>query len=121
MLARVQGVKEITSSSSNGRGDITIGLDRHADIEATRFEVSTIIRQAWSQLPEEVSYPQITTRQADNRASRPFLSYTLNAPASPYEIQSYAEENIKLKTRPAARSLQSGAVGRTPDGVERKV
>lgn len=95
MLARVQGVKEIKSNSSNGRGEITIGLDRHADIEAARFEVSTIIRQAWSQLPEEVSYPQIQTRQADNRASRPFISYTLNAPASPYEIQNYAEENIK--------------------------
>lgn len=95
MLARVQGVKEITSTSSNGSGYITIGLDRHADIEATRFEVSTIIRQAWSQLPEGVNYPQISTRQADNKASRPFISYTLNAPASPYEIQNYAEENIK--------------------------
>lgn len=95
MLARVQGVKEINSTSRNNSGYITLGLDKHADIDMTRFEVSTIVRQAWSQLPDGLTYPQIATRQADNRASRPFLSYTLNAPATPFEIQNYAEENIK--------------------------
>ncbi|MCI9608438.1 MAG: efflux RND transporter permease subunit [Muribaculaceae bacterium] len=95
MLARVQGVKEINSTSNNNSGYITLGLDKHADIEMTRFEVSTIVRQAWSQLPDGVTYPQITTRQADNKASRPFLSFTLNAPATPFEIQNFAEENIK--------------------------
>lgn len=95
MLARIRGVKEIESVSSNGSGRITLGLDKHADIEVTRFEVSTVVRQAWSQLPEGVSYPQIAARQADSRASRPFLAYTLNAPATPFEIQSYAEEYIK--------------------------
>ena len=95
MLARIRGVKEIQSTSSNGYGNITLGLDKHADIDVTRFEVSTVVRQAWTQLPDGVSYPSIAARQADSRASRPFMSYTLNAPASPYEIQSYAEEYIK--------------------------
>lgn len=95
MLARVQGVKEISSNSRNGNGSITLGLDKHADIETSRFEVSTIVRQAWSQLPEGVSYPLITTRQADKRDSKTFITYTLNAPASPFEIQKYAEDNIK--------------------------
>lgn len=96
MLARVQGVKEITSVSNNGSGYISLGLDKHADIEQTRFEVSTVVRQAWSQLPEGVSYPQITARSADrSNNNRAFLSYTLNAPASPYEIQKFAEEYLK--------------------------
>lgn len=95
MLARIRGVKEIQSTSSNGYGNITLGLDKHADIDVTRFEVSTVVRQAWTQFPDGVSYPTIAARQADSRASRPFMSYTLNAPASPYEIQSYAEEYIK--------------------------
>lgn len=95
MLARVQGVKEITSSSSDGSGTITLGLDKHADVEMARFEVSTIVRQAWSQLPEGVTYPHITTRQSDSNGSRPFLSYTLNAPATPFEIQRFAEETMK--------------------------
>lgn len=95
MLARVQGVQEISSVSSDNYGSITLGLDKHADIDMTRFEVSTIVRQTWSQLPEGVTYPLITTRQSDSRASRPFITYTLNAPSSPFEIQNYAEENIK--------------------------
>ena len=42
-----------------------------------------------------MSYPQISTRRSDDKASRPFITYTLNAPANPILIQQYAEENIK--------------------------
>lgn len=95
MLARVKGIKKVNSTSDNGSGHITLELDKHADIDAARFEVSTIIRQTWPQLPEGVSYPQISTRRSDDKAARPFITYTLNAPANPILIQQYAEENIK--------------------------
>ena len=36
-----------------------------------------------------------STRRSDDKASRPFITYTLNAPANPILIQQYAEENIK--------------------------
>lgn len=95
MLTRVKGVKGVSSTSDNGSGSITLELDKHADIDATRFEVSTIVRQTWPQLPEGVSYPQIRTRRSDSNADRPFMTYTLNAPATPILIQRYAEEHIK--------------------------
>jgi multidrug efflux pump subunit AcrB len=95
MLSRVNGIKNITSTSDNGSGSISIELDRHADIDATRFEVSTLIRQLWSQLPDGVSYPLISTQRSDDDASRPFMTYTLNAPATPIVIQKYGEERIK--------------------------
>lgn len=95
MLARVKGIKSVKSTSDNGSGYITLELDKHADIDAARFEVSTIIRQTWSQLPDGVSYPQISTRRSDDKAAKPFITYTLNAPANPILIQRYAEENIK--------------------------
>ena len=95
MLTRVKGVKNVNSTSDNGSGSITLELDKHADMDATRFEVSTIIRQTWPQLPEGVSYPQIYARRSNDNASRPFMTYTLNAPATPILIQRYAEENIK--------------------------
>ena len=94
MLARVNGIKNVISTSDNGGGSITLELDKHADIDAARFEVSTIIRQTWAQLPDGVSYPQISTRRSDDKASRPFMTYTLNAPSNPILIQNYAEENI---------------------------
>ena len=95
MLTRVKGVKNVYSTSDNGSGSITLELDKHADMDATRFEVSTIVRQTWPQLPDGVSYPQITTRRSNENATRPFITYTLNAPATPILIQRYAEENIK--------------------------
>lgn len=95
MLARVKGIKSVKSTSDNGSGYITLELDKHADIDAARFEVSTIIRQTWPQLPDGVSYPQISTRRSDDKAAKPFITYTLNAPANPILIQRYAEENIK--------------------------
>lgn len=95
MLSRVKGVKGIQSTSDNGSGSITLEMDKHADMDATRFEVSTIVRQTWPQLPEGVSYPQIRASRSNNNADRPFMTYTLNAPANPILIQQYAEENIK--------------------------
>ena len=95
MMARIKGVRKVNSTSDNGKGSVTLELDKHADMDVTRFEVSTLIRQVWPQLPEGVSYPQISMRRSDDKSSRPFITYTLNAPASPILIQQYAEENIK--------------------------
>ena len=61
MMARVKGIRKVNSTSDNGSGSISLELDKHANIDVTRFEVSTIIRQTWPQLPEGVSYPQIST------------------------------------------------------------
>ena len=95
MLSRVKGVKNVYSTSDNGSGSITLEMDKHADMEVARFEVSAIVRQTWAQLPEGVSYPQIRANHSSTKAERPFMTYTLNAPASPILIQRYAEEYIK--------------------------
>ena len=64
MLARIKGIKEISSTSGNGWGRITLELDKHTNIDAARFEASTIVRQTWPDLPEELylerfRYPDI--------------------------------------------------------------
>lgn len=95
MLSRVTGIRNIYSTSDNGSGYIRVELDKHADIEMTRFEVSTLIRQLWSQLPEGVSYPIISSQRSDDQAARSFMTFTLNAPATPIVIQRYGEDRIK--------------------------
>jgi multidrug efflux pump subunit AcrB len=97
MLARIKGVENINSTSGNGWGRISIRFDKHVNIDAVRFEVSTVIRQTWPFLPEGTSYPSISMSRSDNNANRPFLSYTVNAPANPIVIQQYTENNIKSK------------------------
>ncbi|MDR1920049.1 MAG: efflux RND transporter permease subunit [Tannerellaceae bacterium] len=95
MLARIRGIKEIESTSSNGRGRITLEFDKHTNIDAARFEASTIIRQTWPELPEGLSYPVLEMSRPDDMESRPFISYTLNAASPPILIQRFAENRIK--------------------------
>jgi multidrug efflux pump subunit AcrB len=97
MFARIKGVENISSTSGNGWGRIDIRFNKHTDVAAARFEVSTIIRQTWPFLPEGVSYPVISMSRSDENANRPFLTYTVNAPANPIVIQLYTENNIKSK------------------------
>ncbi len=114
MLSRVSGVKEIKSRSSNGRGVISLGLDKHTPIDIARFEASTIIRQTWPQLPENVSYPYLSVSKPDKKSERPFLTYTLNAATLPISIQRYAEDVIKPRLSEIQGIYKINVSGATP-------
>ena len=114
MLSRIKGVKEITSTSGNGWGRITLELDKHTNIDAARFEASTIVRQTWPDLPDGVTYPVLEMSRPDDRASRPFLSYTLNAAATPIFIQRFAENQIKPRLSTIQGIYQIQVSGATP-------
>lgn len=93
-LARVKGVRKIQSRSSQGRGSVTISLDRHADVEKTRMEVSMIMRQLWDAFPTGVSYPVVSARRVNKESQRPFMTYTVSSPAFPMEIEDYIERKV---------------------------
>lgn len=95
MLNRIDGIRKINSKSGNGWGRIQIEFNKHKDIDVARFEMSTIIRQTWGMLPENVSYPSISQSKVDRDANKPLLTYTVNATVSPYEIQEFVEKSIK--------------------------
>ena len=102
IAARVQGIRRISSRSGRGTGRVTLTLDKKADADAIRFELSTLIRQAWSSMPPEVSYPVITVTHNDDEEIRPLLSYTLSAPDSASSVQYFAEQQMK----PALASVE---------------
>lgn len=114
MLARIKGIKEITSTSGNGWGTITLELDKHADPDVARFEASTIIRQTWPRLPGELTYPVLEMSRPDDKEERPFMAYTLNAPASPAFIQRFAEEQIKPRLASLPGIYRIDISGATP-------
>ncbi|RHJ81224.1 efflux RND transporter permease subunit [Parabacteroides sp. AM08-6] len=114
MLARIKGIKEIVSTSGNGWGYVTLTLDKHTNIDAARFEASTIIRQTWPSLPKDLSYPSLQTSRPDNRATRSFMSYTLNAAATPIFIQRFAENQIKPRLSNIQGISKINVSGATP-------
>lgn len=94
-FSRLRGVSKVSSSSANGYGSITVDFNESVDFDAARFEISTLIRQAYPAFPKGVSYPQVFFRRPDNESVKPLLSYTLNAPVSPVLIQRYVENHLK--------------------------
>lgn len=114
MLARIEGIKNINSTSGNGWGSISLELDNHTSIDAARFEASAIVRQTWQELPREVSYPSISVRRSDESASRPFMTFTLNSSSTPITIQQYAENNIKPRLNDVAGLYKIEIRGATP-------
>ena len=97
MLSRLEGIQNISSTSGNGWGRITINLDKHVDINVARFEVATIIRQTKPSLPPQTSYPNIYVSKSDENSDRPFISYTINAPENLTEIYNLTDRLIKPK------------------------
>ena len=114
MLARIKGIKEINSTSGNGWGYVTLELDKHTNIDAARFEASTIIRQTWPSLPDGLSYPVLEMSRPDDKEVRPFMSYTLKAPATPIFIQRFAEDQIKPRLSGIPGIYRIDVSGATP-------
>jgi multidrug efflux pump subunit AcrB len=114
MLARINGVRNMYSTSGNGWGSITLELDKHTPIDVARFEVSTIIRQTWPELPREVTYPYITVNRPDADAARPFMTYTINSAATPIVIQRYTENVIKTALGDIKGLYQIDVTGASP-------
>ena len=89
----VKGIEEISSVSYKGRGYINLRFKEHINLDAARFEIASLIRQSYSDLPEQVSYPYLSVGAA-NQQVEPVLTYTLNASTSSYYIQQYAENQV---------------------------
>ena len=93
LFSAVKGIKTISSQSYKGSGNISIEYKDNVNLDAARFEIASLIRQVYPELPRQVSYPYISLNAAGNKKSV-LLSYTLSASASPVYIQKLAEEQI---------------------------
>jgi len=93
MFSTLAGISNISSLSKKGSGNITVQFKKQVNLDAVRFEVATMIRRIYPDLPEGVSYPYISM-STGGRYVRPVLTYNLNAAASPYYIQKYAEDHL---------------------------
>ncbi|MBN2636108.1 MAG: efflux RND transporter permease subunit [Prolixibacteraceae bacterium] len=94
VLGKVSQVKNIESSSSVGSGRVTIEFDKTADIDKKRYEVSTLMRQLRSNLPDEMSYPEIRTSVREDGQTVSFITLTLNSSASTYYIEKIANRQV---------------------------
>lgn len=93
VLSTVSGVQNISSISSKNNGKIEVSFRKGIDLDAVRFEISSLIRQLYPSLPYGVTYPEISASIRGERREV-LLAYTLSAPSTPAYIQKYANDNI---------------------------
>lgn len=113
LFSSVREIQNIESVSSQGQGRIRLSFKKRTDLQAARFEIANLIRQAYSELPERVSYPEISISSTGDLTS-PVLTYRLAASSNPYYIQKYAENNIVPELSKAAGISEIRVYGATP-------
>jgi len=94
VLGKVSQVKSIESASAVGSGNVVLNFDKTADLDQKRYEVSTLIRQLRSNLPDEMTYPEISDNIQDDNEQVSFMVLTLNASASTYYIEKVANQLV---------------------------
>lgn len=94
VLGKISQIESIESNSSVGNGNVILKFDKTVDLNQKRYEVSTLIRQLRSNLPDDMTYPEITTNipQEDDQVS--FMVLTLNANSSTHYIKNIAEKQV---------------------------
>ncbi|HRW61985.1 MAG TPA: efflux RND transporter permease subunit [Bacteroidales bacterium] len=91
----IKGVESIISNSGDGWGEIQINLDKETDAQMARFEVLSLIRDVYPNLPSEVTYPVISQSGSDNEKRVQLLTYTLNGNANSHQLFQYLNNEVQ--------------------------
>lgn len=88
-ISGIEGIKTITSSSSDGVSRINIEFDLGRDLEAATNDIRDRVSSVARMLPEEASPPQVSKAQSDGR---PVMWFNLSSDRmNSLELTDYAE------------------------------
>lgn len=119
-VSSVNGIERIISNSYVGSGHVSLTIKKDVNIAAVRFEVSSIVRQIYKNLPEGVRYPSVSGGTVDTGTKTVIglLSYRINADMEQDMIQDYAIENIKPLLEQIDGVYEVNVSGGMPDEME---
>ncbi|HET8774507.1 MAG TPA: efflux RND transporter permease subunit [Thermoanaerobaculia bacterium] len=110
-LMQVEGVRNITSTSRQGSGNVTVELDLSRNVDLALQDVQTRVAQVQRRLPRDMEPPVVSK---SNPEDQPILWIGLSGPYAPQVLADYARYRIKekLQTVPGVGEIQSGTVDR---------
>ena len=120
LVSSVKGVEGTSSESYFGSGMVRVELKKDANISATKFEISSLIRQIQKQLPEGVSYPELRGGDVVNGSGRKsetqhLLTYQVNSKLTDEQLKEYIEQQLQphlLKIEDVKRVEVTGTQGK---------
>lgn len=93
-LNTVEGVSSINAETYQGGGNISLYFKKGTNMETTRFDVSTRLRQIRSKLPDGTYLGLSGSVGGGGRGSEQILRYTMNADMPAIEIVRFAEDHL---------------------------
>jgi len=103
----IAGIKNITSSSSNGTSNINVEFNLGEDLESAANDVRDKVSQAQRSLPSDLDAPPVVTKA--DASSDPILSMTLQSDTrNPLQMTEYANNVLveRLQTIPGVSGVQ---------------
>ena len=103
----IAGIKNITSSSSNGTSNINVEFDLGVNLEAAANDVRDKVSQAQRSLPPDLEAPPVVTKA--DASSDAILSMTVQSTTrNPLQITEYANNVLveRLQTIPGVSAIQ---------------
>jgi multidrug efflux pump len=103
----VEGIKDISSSSKQGAGQVTVEFDLGRDVDAALQDVQTKVAQAQRRLPANLDPPVVTK---SNPEDQPIMWVALSGPKPPQELSDLARHTLKdqLQTVPGVGEVMMG-------------
>ena len=110
-LMQVEGVKNITSNSRQGSGNVTVELDLSRNVDLALQDVQTRVAQVQRRLPRDIEPPVVSKT---NPEDQPIMWIGLSGPYAPQMLADFARYRVKerLQTVPGVGEIQSGTVDR---------
>ena len=96
-LNTVDGVSSINATTREGGGNVTLTFKKGTNMETTRFDVATRLRQIRNKLPEGAGTDLSGSVGGGGRSSETLLIYTINADMPAIEIVRYVEKHMVPK------------------------
>lgn len=103
----IAGIKNITSSSSNGSSNINVEFDLEINLEAAANDVRDKVSQAQRSLPSDLDAPPVVTKA--DASSDAIISMTVQSNnRTPLQITEFAQNVLveRLQTIPGVSSIQ---------------
>jgi multidrug efflux pump len=102
----IAGVKNITSSSNQGRSNINVEFELGVDLEAAANDVRDKVSRATRSLPQDIDAPPVVSKA--DASAQPILAMTVQSSVrNQLEITEYATNNIleRIQTIPGVSAV----------------
>ncbi|MCA8937760.1 MAG: efflux RND transporter permease subunit [Planctomycetes bacterium] len=93
-LVQVEGVKTISSTSRQGRGNVTVEFDIDRDIDSAVQDVQNVVAEAQRRLPNDVEPPIV---RKSNPEDRPIMYISLSGPYARQKLADIVRYRVKEK------------------------